>query len=312
MFLGNSKILVTGGAGYLGRGILRRAVKESWRSSFTIYSRDETKQDICRRKYPDFRYILGDIRDVDRLETSFVGHDIVIHAAAVKYIPEAEINVSECIDVNVQGTRNVLKAARRAGVHKVICLSTDKAVQPVNVYGMTKSLVERLVAEEAKHSKEMLVTGVRYGNVVGSTGSVIPFFRKQVKDNGTVTVTDPKMTRYWLSINHAIDLIIHATDTHSGNIIIPDLKAMKMGDLAALIAGNNPVKVIGARPGEKQHESLLHFQESIRAVRKHANYELFPTTFSGHSKPFELVSNKPVEWLGSDEMLAYIEDAENV
>lgn len=296
----------------MGRGILRRATKEAWPCDITVYSRDETKQALCKQAYPHVRYLLGDVRDKDRLEAAFAGHDVVIHAAAVKYIPEAEFNVSECIDVNVQGTRNVLSAAKHTGVQKVICLSTDKAVQPVNVYGMTKALNERLIAEQSMSGCSM--TAVRYGNVVGSTGSVIPMFVRQLKEQGYITLTDPEMTRYWLSVNQAIDLILKAIVTEPRVVLISSLHAMTMGHLAETIAKGHSIKVIGPRPGEKRHEYLLHTQESVRAEKRQDDmYVLYPPgTEPKNTEPFELTSASPREWLDKDALLSYIEEAVSV
>lgn len=312
-----TKVLVTGGAGFLGRGILHRQYKDLGDWDVTVYSRDETKQDECRRKYPDVRYVLGDVRDADRLTMAMMGHDLVIHAAAMKYIPEAEMNVMECIAVNVEGSRNTVKAALAASVARVVGISTDKAVMPVNVYGMTKGLMERMFGEVAEFGATTFTT-VRYGNVVGSTGSVIPLFQKQARENGVVTVTDPHMTRFWMGIDDAVDTVIQAITAAPGSITIPAPKAMDMGTLAAMIAGEGRVQVIGKRPGEKMHEWLIHLQESVR-VSDEENphyYELMPVGWKSKAAdvtPFEVSSlDPPAGWLTEKEMGRMMEEAVNV
>ncbi|GAG09201.1 unnamed protein product, partial [marine sediment metagenome] len=199
-----TKVLVTGGAGFLGRGILRRVERGGLDWEITVYSRDETKQDECRRRYPFARHVLGDVKDADRLRVAMMGHDVVIHAAAMKYIPEAEVNASECVSVNVGGTQAMMRAADAAAVHRVVGISTDKAVQPVNVYGCSKMAMERLFADTAQFEGGPDFVCVRYGNVVGSTGSVIPLFRRQVEELGRVRITNPDMTRFWMSVDEAI------------------------------------------------------------------------------------------------------------
>lgn len=309
----HSKVLITGGSGFLGRGILRRIRNQNPPMDVTVYSRDEQNQAVCRRLYPGARYVLGDIRDVDRLTSISYGHDVIINAAAIKFIPEAELNVAECIAVNVDGSRAVVDAAIRAGVGSVVGISTDKAVQPINVYGATKMLMERLFSESSTPDTQF--NCVRYGNVIGSTGSVIPVFQQQLADKGRVFLTDGTMTRFWMTIDQAIDMVMFALspDTQPGSIIIPMPKAMLMGDLAMAIAGD-AFEEIGARPGEKHHESLLHHQESTRTV-EHANYyELMPvmSEYNNGRAPFELPSHHPESWMSKEDMMEAIEDSANV
>lgn len=252
------RTLITGGSGFLGRGILRRAHRENWPADFIVYSRDELKQAQCRKRYKDVRYVLGDVRDVERLRLLFLGVDTVIHTAALKYVPEGETNVSECISVNVDGTAAVLRAAHEAGVQRVVCISTDKAVQPVNVYGATKMLVERLVGEAAEWDT-VDVTAVRYGNVIGSTGSVVPVLLEQARESGVITITDPAMTRYWLTVDEAIDLILTALSPRAanGDVIVYNPRSMTLINLVDAITPSARNNIIGLRPGEKMHETLL-------------------------------------------------------
>lgn len=310
MLTGN--VLVTGGTGFLGRGILRRAEREGWPAQITVLSRDETKQDECRKRYPNVEYVLGDICDDEMVERVMRSKDTVIHTAAMKYVPDAEFNVQECIRVNVEGLQTVLHWADWCDVPHVVFVSTDKAVQPINVYGMTKALGERLVCEQARWSHGSF-NFTRYGNVLGSTGSVIPMFKKQLACNGEVTLTDPQMTRFWLTIDEAVDLVLEALAQSSGVGVIPKARAMKMGDLARAIAGDH-VKVIGVRPGEKPHEDLIHLQESVRVqdIGSHLYYYLEPVGTPPNHAPFEYRSDHPYEWLSCEDLMAAIADAETV
>ncbi len=314
-------VLITGGAGFLGRGILRRTRRDlaDWR--VTVYSRDETKQDVCRQRYPEHRYILGDVLDTERLAAVAAGHDLIIHAAAMKYVPDAELNAAECVRVNVDGTRSVIAAALRGRVANVVGISTDKAVRPINVYGMSKAIMERLFAEVA-HTFDTTFTAVRYGNVVGSTGSVIPLFQRQLREQGYLTVTNPGMTRFWMSIDEAIDCILYAVcpERISGSVTVPRPAAMTLGGLAETIAAGMPIKVTGPRPGEKEHEELLHYQESVRAIDHLRNgyYEVVPIAhpilerFPG-VEPFTLASHTPAAgWVTRERMREMIEDAADV
>lgn len=304
------RVLITGGTGFLGRGLLRRFAS-SW--DITVYSRDEYKQFLCQQRWPDVRYVLGDVLNVDRLAMAIkrAQPDLVIHTAAVKFIPEAELNVNEAIDVNVLGTRNVLQATGYAGVGKVVVISTDKACAPLNVYGMTKALAERMVGEFANYYRgQTQFTACRYGNVIGSTGSVIPLFKSQAETLGEITVTNPDMTRYWITVDQAVDLILDTSlgQVETGDVVIPTPAAMRIGDIAQLF--DVPVKVIGMRPGEKHHEQLLHQQESVRAEYDGKNYLLHMNGI--YSEPFMLSSGNPQVWMQPDVMLKAIWDAENV
>lgn len=318
------RVFVTGGAGFLGRGILRRIERGGWDWRVTCYSRDETKQDECRRRYPGARYVLGDVCDTERLAAAMSGHDVVIHAAAVKYIPEAELNPAECMRVNVGGAQSVITAARRAGVGTVVGISTDKAVRPVNAYGMTKALTERLFAEAAYRSGASgpRFQTVRYGNVVASTGSVIPLFQRQMREDGYVTVTDPAMTRFWMPVDDAVDTILYAMDPCRlpGSVTIPRPQAMNLGNLAVCIAGG-AVKITGPRPGEKQHEELMHASEPMRMLMGAgaAYYELVPRAFAGvmesvaFTAPETCASHTPYGgWVTPERMRAWIQEAAGV
>lgn len=318
------RILITGGSGFLGRGLLRYA-KDHWdpNNEYVVYSRDELKQDQCKQHYgqDNIKYVLGDVRDYDRLLTAITSNDVrmVIHTAAIKYIPQAEFNVQECIDVNVEGTRNVLKAAYVSCVNghdmQVVGISTDKACAPINVYGMTKALMERLFGEYAAFG--LYCSLARYGNVIGSTGSVIPKFKQQLSETGEITLTDPAMTRYWITIEEACRLVELAMTATSGSIIIPKPRSMLMAELAqALIdeyCNDADIRVIGKRPGEKMHEALLHAQESPRARDQHTCYELMHVGHIPSGDTFELSSEFPEGgWVTAQELTEAALDAELV
>lgn len=300
------KVFITGGSGFLGRALMNYCYE--W--DCTVYSRDEYKQDLCKVNYPNARYILGDVRDADRMSLAMAGHDLVIHTAAIKYIPEAETNVSECIAVNVEGSRAVLKAARQVGISTVVGISTDKAVQPVNAYGASKMMMERLFDEAARYGQH--ATLVRYGNVVGSTGSVIPLFKRQLADKGYITLTDPDMTRFWISAADAVDLVRWASVAPFGSITIPKAKAMSMFELAHMLASESAgtVRIVGPRPGEKKHESMIHKYESIRAVDCGDYYTINPVGSCPVHSEFIIDSDQPDQWLDSDTMRSYIKLAE--
>lgn len=306
------RVLVTGGSGFLGRAILRRAKVEAWPAEIIVYSRDELKQAQCKRKYPNARYVLGDVRDTDRLALVAGGCDTIIHAGALKYVPEAEYNVSECISVNVGGTLSVFAAARRSDVKQVVFISTDKAVAPTNVYGMTKALGERLVSESAGIFGLPNITAVRYGNVIGSTGSVVPEFQRQMRELGEVNITDGCMTRFWMPVDSAIELILMAMAGTAGSVYIPVPKAMSLSALVEAVVPKAKQNVIGLRPGEKMHEVLITEAESPFSSMYDSTHELPALS---HRKvcgvSFEL-SSQYVEEMSADEFMTAVEDAQYV
>lgn len=286
----------------------------------TVYSRDETKQDECRRRYGFANYVLGDVRDVARLADVFVGHDTVVHAAALKYIPEAEINAAECVGVNIDGCRNVIAAAKAAGIRRVVAISTDKACAPVNIYGASKMVMERLFADEARRRRSSpSFVCVRYGNIVGSTGSVIPVFHRQAKELGHVRITNPAMTRFWMSVDDAIDLIVLALDQQlvkPGAVAIPIVRAMTILDVArAATRDDIPIVEIGERPGEKKDEVLLPYEESFRTI-EHLSprrfFEVLPPGYvpPGRITPFTVSSDSPESWVTVEEMRQWIADSQ--
>lgn len=260
------RILLTGGTGSLGKAILARAESGNWGHEITVYSRDEVKQGQLRIIYPQHRYILGDVRMEKPLAQAMYKQDLVIHAAAYKQVPQAEWNATECIETNVVGSMNVARLASLMGVKKVIGISTDKACAPINTYGMTKALMEKLFAQACLWSDTIFVC-VRYGNVLGSRGSVIPMFREAINRRERVKLTDPKMTRFWLTIDDAVDLVEDAMQLDiPGSVLVPRARSTTMRELVRAISpkASRECDIVGIRPGERIHESLIHEGESMK------------------------------------------------
>jgi UDP-N-acetylglucosamine 4,6-dehydratase len=265
-------VLVTGGSGSLGGAILARATAERWDARFVVYSRDEVKQSVMRDRFPDARYVLGDVRDSDSLEAAMRGVDVVVHAAAYKRVPEAERETMACVQANVVGSMNVVREAMRVGVPRIIGISTDKACAPINAYGQSKALMERLF----QAATGCAFTLVRYGNVIASTGSVIPALRVQVAAGKPLTLTDPGMTRFWITLDDAVDLIVAGLQLPSGSVLIPKSRASSMAVMAEAIAPGHPTVEVGFRAGEKRHEQLLNAHEAPHAVSREHDFVLGP------------------------------------
>ena len=268
-------VLVTGGTGSFGRTFVRYILENAKPKKVIVFSRDEFKQyqmqkEFPREKYPQLRFFLGDIRDRDRLYRAFEGVDYVIHAAALKHVPILEYNPSEAVKTNILGAQNIIEAAIDKGVKKVIALSTDKAVNPINLYGATKLAMEKLLiaANAYTGSKETTFAVVRYGNVVGSRGSVIPFFKELVsKGEKELPITDTRMTRFWITLQDGVRTVLFALRVSvGGEIFVPYIPSMRITDLARAICPDCRFRIIGIRPGEKLHETLLSEEESMHAV----------------------------------------------
>jgi len=306
-------VLITGGAGFLGRGIMRRAQRENWDVRFTVLSRDEKKQHECAERFPRTRYVLGDVTDAHRLATLMIGHDAIIHAAAIKYIPEGEFNADECVRVNIDGSRCVIDAAQAAGIEHVVGISTDKAAMPVNIYGMTKAVMERLFAEAGFNT-------CRYGNVIGSTGSVVPVMKRQLETKGMVSVTDPHMTRFWMSVDDAVDTIIAAFDATRGSTIIPSPRSATMSAIAHAVVlhpehlgpCDHGIQVIGLRPGEKMHEDLVSSYETPRLRSYGDRMKLLPPGNEDYDHATDGISSHDAERLSFHQLVDMIADSESV
>lgn len=316
---------LTGGAGYLGRGIMRAGHRDNWPCEFTVYSRDEHNQVLCREKFPDAQYILGDVQDAQHLLRAMDGHDGVIHAAALKFIPEGETNANEVVEINIGGSQIVSSVVIDLEIPICIAISTDKAVQPVNIYGATKMVVERMWANFAIAYKTRFQT-VRYGNVVGSTGSVIPIMQRSIAETGHVKVTNPRMTRFWMSVDMAVDCILQAASEKSipGSVMVPRPQAMSMNELAVTLLSqrhgyvkdlNDFINIVGARLGEKEHEHLISYQEQGRVIRHNNYYEVLPQGSNiDTTQEMETVSSQfpPAGFVKPEEMLKWISDARNI
>jgi UDP-N-acetylglucosamine 4,6-dehydratase len=317
MDLNGATILLTGGTGSFGNAFVRR-VTERWPDVvIRVFSRDELKQSEMRAVFGDarLRYMVGDVRDRARMTRAAQGADVIVHAAAMKQVPACEYNPFEAVRTNVLGAQHVVDAAIDARVERVVALSTDKAVNPVNLYGATKLCAEKIIVQGNAYAAqaETTLSCVRYGNVVGSRGSVVPVFREQLRE-GVIRITDERMTRFWISLPQAVDLVLYALE-HSvgGEIFIPKIPSMKVTDLADAMAPDVPREVIGIRPGEKLHESLLTVDEARHSVDadevyvvlpEHPWWTEHPKWMSGKPLPdgFTYSSNTNDWWLTKEEL----------
>ncbi|MFN2448648.1 MAG: UDP-N-acetylglucosamine 4,6-dehydratase (inverting) [Candidatus Baltobacteraceae bacterium] len=286
VFNGKS-ILVTGGTGSFGKAFTSTLLQDAQPKRLVIFSRDELKQYEMQQRWnaPFIRYFIGDVRDEKRLTQAMSGIDFVIHAAALKQVPAAEYNPTECIATNVDGAQNVISAAIAAGVERVIALSTDKAVSPVNLYGATKLLSDKLMVAAnnivGRHAARFSV--VRYGNVVGSRGSVLPFF-KGLLSAGTadLPITDERMTRFWITLAQGVNFVQKAFERmHGGEIFVPKIPSVRIVDLAESLAPHLPRKIVGIRPGEKLHESMVPRDESRLTLEFKDHYVIRPSISFG-------------------------------
>ncbi len=277
-------VLVTGATGSFGKKFIKIMLEEYHPAKLIIFSRDELKQHEMRVggfDHPNLRYFIGDVRDLQRLRRAMHGVDIVIHAAALKQVPACEYNPMEAIKTNILGSSNVIEAALDAGVERVMALSTDKAVNPVNLYGATKLAAEKLFIQSNVYAGESnpRFSCVRYGNVVGSRGSVIPIFIHQRMNGGKLTITDTRMTRFWLTLEQGVRFVIRCTEQmRGGEVFVPKIPSTKIIDLARVVAPDAELEVVGIRPGEKLHEVLIHEEEARNAVEREDMFVVKPTT----------------------------------
>ena len=274
-------VLVTGGTGSFGKACIRILLDEYKPTKVIVFSRDELKQHEMREAgydQPNLRYFIGDVRDLSRLQRAMHGVNVVIHAAALKQVPACEYNPMEAIKTNILGTANVIEAALEAGVSKVLALSTDKAVSPVNLYGATKLAAEKLTVQSNAYSGERPArfSCVRYGNVIGSRGSVVPIFLRQ-RQNGKLSITDKRMTRFWLSLEQGVRFVLHSIDVmQGGEVFVPKLPSTSLMDLAKAIAPQAELEEVGVRPGEKLHEVLISEDEARTTVELDDMYVIQP------------------------------------
>jgi UDP-N-acetylglucosamine 4,6-dehydratase len=268
----NKILLITGGTGSFGNAVLRRFL-DSNIAEIRIFSRDEKKQDDMRKKYnnPKLKFYIGDVRDVDSVRTAMRGVDYVFHAAALKQVPSCEFYPLQAVKTNVLGTENVLEAAVSLGIKRVICLSTDKAVYPINAMGISKAMMEKVAVAKSRESEKTTICVTRYGNVMASRGSVIPLFVDQIRAGKALTITDPAMTRFMMTLDDAVDLVLYAFEYgKSGDIFVQKAPAATITTLTQALTGllgapNHEVRVIGTRHGEKLFEALLSREEMVAA-----------------------------------------------
>lgn len=319
-------VLITGGTGSFGRRFVETMLRDHRPRKLIVFSRDELKQHEMRAEGlddPSLRYFIGDVRDESRLRRAMQGVDIVVHAAALKQVPACEYNPIEAILTNIMGARNVVEAALDAGVERVMALSTDKAVSPVNLYGATKLAAEKLFVQSNAYAggRGTRFSCVRYGNVVGSRGSVIPVFLRQRK-RGVVTLTDPRMTRFWITLEQGVRFTIHCLEEmEGGEVFIPKIPSMRLVDLAEAVAPGSQVEVIGIRPGEKLHEVLVSDDEARHTVEMEAMFVVQPAealwfgyAWSRRGQPlaegFRYGSDNNPQWLTVPQLQAILAEVE--
>ena len=316
--LSGKTILLTGGTGSFGHAFVERVQSDWPDATVRVYSRDELKQSEMRARFGDagVRYMIGDLRNRARMNRACQGVDIVVHAAAMKQVPACEYNPFEAVQTNILGSQHVVDCAIDAGVKQVIALSTDKAVNPVNLYGATKLCEEKIIVQGNAYAAayDTRLSCVRYGNVVGSRGSVVPLFKKQMAEDGNLTITDERMTRFWITLPEAVDLVLYGLEhAVGGEVFIPKIPSMKITDLADAMAPGLPREVIGIRPGEKLHEILLTSDEARHSVETEDVYVVLPEHpwWTGENpwvegKPldeeFTYASNTNDWWLEADEL----------
>jgi UDP-N-acetylglucosamine 4,6-dehydratase len=316
MNLNDKVVLVTGGTGSFGRKFAEIVLSRYKPRKLIVFSRDELKQSEMQREFggKNLRYFIGDVRDLERLRRAMQGVDVVVHAAALKQVPACEYNPFEAVKTNIVGGANVIDAAIDAGVGHVLALSTDKAVNPVNLYGATKLCAEKLFVQGNAYAGQggTKFSCARYGNVVGSRGSVIPLFIEQ-RSNGTVTVTDERMTRFWITLPQGVDFVLRCLDVmQGGEVFVPKIPSMRIMDLVAAVAPGCTVTFTGIRPGEKVHEVLVSEDEAHHTLELDDLFLIKPTHpwwraenwTSGRpvSHGFRFTSDANDRWLGVDEL----------
>jgi UDP-N-acetylglucosamine 4,6-dehydratase len=322
----DASILVTGGTGSFGRKFIEMVLRDHHPRKIIVFSRDELKQHEMRQRFPDgqaspMRYFIGDVRDLPRLQRAFNGVDLVVHAAALKQVPACEYNPFEAVQTNIQGAKNIVDAAIDLAVPRVVALSSDKAVSPVNLYGATKLVAEKIFVQGNSYSSR---TGsrfscVRYGNVVGSRGSVIPLFQSQAK-TGSITLTDERMTRFWITLEQGVRFVMEAAERmHGGEVFVPKLPSMRITDLADAVAPSCGIKTVGIRPGEKLHEVLISEDESRQTLEFDDMFVIQPMFpwwnperwSGGRPLPseFRYSSETNSRWLTRQQLLRMIEES---
>lgn len=318
--LDGANVLVTGGTGSFGKAFINHILEHHSPSRVVVFSRDELKQHEMRASFTDsrLRWFLGDIRDRDRLNRAMHGVDTVVHAAALKQVDTAEYNPFEFVKTNVLGSQNVIDAAIDAGVKRVVALSTDKASSPINLYGATKLTADKLFIAgnhyAQAHATKMAV--VRYGNVMGSRGSVIPYFRSLIAQGKSLPITDPRMTRFWITIDQAVRFVTDSLEMMTGGeLYVPKIPSMRIVDLVEALAPGHATHVVGVRPGEKLHEEMISIEDSSHTVELADRFVILPLIAEwGFQHPggtpciegFAYRSDSNSEWLSADALRSLV------
>ncbi len=318
-------VLVTGGTGSFGRKFVEVMLDEYHPKKLIIFSRDELKQHEMRASgmdHPSLRYFLGDVRDRQRLERALSGVTVVVHAAALKQVPACEYNPFEAIQTNINGGKNVIDAAIDCGVRRILALSTDKAVNPINLYGATKLCAEKMFVQANAYAggQDTRFSCARYGNVVGSRGSVIPIFMEQRK-RGKITLTDARMTRFWITLDQGVRFVVRCLEQmHGGEIFVPKIPSMKLLDMAQAVAPNCQIECVGIRPGEKLHEVLLSEDEARNGVETEDMFVIQPAHSwwkkenwrAGVPLPegFRYASDTNPKWMTPEDLYRMVEGSE--
>lgn len=329
IMLNGKSVLITGGTGSFGKEFVNTILKLYKPNKIIIYSRDELKQYEMAQLFNDkaMRYFIGDVRDKDRLKRAMIDVDVVIHAAALKHVPIAEYNPMECIKTNIMGAQNVIDAAIECGVQKTIALSTDKAANPINLYGASKLASDKLfvAANNIVGTQDVSFSVVRYGNVMGSRGSVVPFFKKLIDGGATeLPITDEKMSRFWITIEDGVAFVLKNLERmQGGEIFVPKIASMLIVDMARAIAPELPHKIIGIRPGEKLHEVMCPKDDSHLTLEFNDHFVIEPTIQFSQKRDFhknaigevgkrveigfEYNSENNTQWLSKDDLLKMID-----
>ncbi len=323
--LSGSTILITGGTGSFGHAFTALTLAKYNPKKIIILSRDEMKQWEMSKLYPDdsrVRFFIGDVRDRERLYRAFRGVDFVVHAAATKIVPTAEYNPFECIKTNIDGAMNVIDAAIDCGIKRVVALSTDKASSPINLYGATKLASDKLFVASNSYAGEhgTRFSVVRYGNVMGSRGSVIPFFMS-IRDKGVLPITDPRMTRFMISLEQGVELVWHAFhDMEGGEVYVKKIPSMNISDIARVVAPEAKHDIIGIRPGEKLHEQMIGAEDAPHTFEYPEHFKILPAIYNWSASLARIKEGKPVpegftyssdnnkEWMTEGELAAWVDE----